>query len=194
MRVRRPLSVRSKLLASVALVGLLLAGVGAVVQSAFTSTVRNSGNSFEAGTIKLSGNVDRESALFDLANLAPGQGATRCIEVSYASTADAAASVRLYGETTGELAPHLRVAVERGEFAGDAPGEGSCAGFAARGMWYAGLLSEFPTSYADALEDQNHVWNDGDSAAYRIRVELVGGDEAQGKSATHELTFEARTE
>src|SRR3712207_6035689 len=107
MRVRRPLSVRSKLVASVALVGLLLAGVAAVVQSAFTSTVRNPGNTFDAGSIALSGSVDRSTAMFDLDGLKPGATASRCIKVSYTSTGSLSSTVRLYGATTGALAPHL---------------------------------------------------------------------------------------
>src|SRR3712207_368359 len=111
MRVRRPLSVRSKLLASAALVGLLLAGVAAVVQSAFTSTVRNSGNTFEAGSISLSGSVDRSTALFDLSGVRPGPVASRCIKVSYRSEGGLASALRIHGTTTGALAPHLRMKI-----------------------------------------------------------------------------------
>src|SRR5688572_10266497 len=103
MRVSRPLSVRSKLLASAALVGLLLAGVAAVVQSAFTSTVRNSGNTFEAGSIELSGSVDSSTALFDLSGIKPGPVASRCIRVSYASDGGLASAVKIHGTTTGTL-------------------------------------------------------------------------------------------
>jgi hypothetical protein len=195
MRVRRPLSVRSKLLASAALVGLLLAAVGAVVQSAFTSTVRNSGNSFAAGSIALSGSVDRASALFDLQGLQPGPVATRCIKVSYAASGGLASTVRLYGQTSGALAEHLNVKIDRGTFSGATPPGGACTGFVAGSgaPLYQGTLAAFPASYAAGVADTDGAWTSGESAVYRIDVNLADTDEAQGDTATHELVFEARS-
>jgi hypothetical protein len=194
MRVRRPLSVRSKLLASAALVGLLLAGVAAVVQSAFTSTVSNSGNTFAAGSIQLTGSVDRGSALFDLSGLKPGAGASRCVKVSYGSSGGLASTVRLYGPTTGALAPHLDVTVTRGSFPGAPPADGACTGFVPNGQaaLFDGPLSAYPDDYARGLVDTDLAWTNGESAVYRIDVELADSDAAQGGSATHEFVFEAR--
>jgi hypothetical protein len=189
------MSIRSKLLASVAVVGLLLAAVAAVVQSAFTSTVRNEGNSFEAGSIALTGSVDRASAFFDLAGMKPGDGASRCIKVSYGSTGGLDATVRLYGATSGALAQHLRTKVVRGTFPGDPPANGSCTGFtpAAGPALFDDTLAAYPDTYEDALVDPDTAWSDGDSAVYRIDVELADSDDAQGASASHEFVFEART-
>ena len=193
MRVRRPMPVRSKLLASVALVGLLLAAVGAVVQSAFTSTVSNSGNTFEAGTIELTGSVDRESALFDLAGLKPGDGASRCVKVAYGSSGGLASTVRLYGATTGALAPHLDVRVTRGSFPGAPPAGGACTGFVGAGdALFDGRLSDYPDGYTSGVVDPDTAWTDGDSAVYRIDVGLADSDDAQGAAASHEFVFEAR--
>ncbi|HEV3002747.1 MAG TPA: hypothetical protein VGW75_18565 [Solirubrobacteraceae bacterium] len=194
MRARRPLSARSKLLASAALVGLLLAAVAAVVQSAFTSTVRNPGNTFEAGTIALSGSVDRGSALFDLRGLKPGPVASRCIKVAYASSGGLASTVRLYGATTGPLGQHLNVRITRGAFPGPAPAGGLCTGFTASSATplYAGALAALPASYAAGVVDPDASWTDGDSAVYRIDVDLADSDDAQGDAATTELVFEAR--
>ena len=194
MRARRPLPVRTKLLASVALVGLLLAAVGAVVQSAFTSTVTNSGNTFEAGSIALTGSVDRGSALFDLEGLKPGSTASRCIAVSYGSSGGLASTVRLYGATTGALAPHLNVKVVRGAFAGAAPAGGACTGFVAGGgaALFDGALSDYPDDYAGGVHDSDASWTDGESAVYRVDVELADSDDAQGAAASHEFVFEAR--
>jgi hypothetical protein len=194
MRVRRPLSVHSKLLASVALVGLLLAAVGAVVQSAFTSTVSNSGNTFAAGSIELTGSVDRASALFDLDGLKPGSAASRCIRVAYESSGGLASTVRLYGATTGALAPHLKVRVVRGSFSGAPPAGGACTGFTATpgAALFDGALSDYPDDYAAGLADPDPSWADGESAVYRIDVELADSDDAQGAAATHEFVFEAR--
>ena len=195
MRVRRPLSIRSKLVASVALVGLLLAAVGAVVQSAFTSTVRNSGNTFQAGDIELSGSVDRASALFDLSGLKPGAGASRCIAVAYAADGGLASTVRLYGATTGNLAPHLKLKVVRGSYPpGAPPAPGSCTGFTAASAppLFDGTLAGYPDDYGSALVDPDGAWTSGEIAVYRIDVELADTDAAQGTSSTHEFVFEAR--
>ena len=195
MRVRRPLSVRSKLLASAALVGLLLAGVGAVVQSAFTSTVSSSGNTFEAGSIELTGSIDRGSALFDLDGLKPGSSASRCVEVTYASSGGLASTVRLYGATTGTLAPHLDVRVTRGTFPGAPPAGGACTGFVPAGdALFDARLSDYPDDYAGGLTDPDSAWTDGESAVYRVDVELADSDDAQGASAAHEFVFEARND
>lgn len=195
MRARRPVSVRSKLLASVALVGLLLAGVGAVVQSAFTSTVSSSGNTFDAGSIELTGSVDRGAALFDLDGLKPGSSASRCVKVTYASSGGLASTVRLYGAATGALAPHLDVQVTRGGFPGVTPAGGACTGFVAAGApLFDAPLSDYPDDYAGGLADPDSAWTDGESAVYRIDVELVDSDDAQGASATHGFVFEARND
>lgn len=196
MRVRRPLSVRSKLLASAALVGLLLAAVGAVVHSSFTSTVRNDGNTFQAGTIELSGSVDRATALFDLEDLTPGPVHERCIEVSYAASGDIASSVSIYGESGGALADHLDVVVSRGRFDGEPPADGSCAGFVAdegRPL-FLGTLASFPSAWEGSIVDPGGAWTNGDSAAYKISVRLDANDAAQGQTASHSLTFEARSQ
>jgi hypothetical protein len=194
MSARRPLPVRSKLLASVAVVALLLAAVAAVVQSAFTSTVRNPGNRFEAGSITLTGSVDQASALFDLHGLKPGAAASRCIKVTYASTGALAASLKLHGTTTGTLGPYLKLKVSRGSFPGAPPAGGACTGFAAAPATplYDGVLASFPSSYATGLADTDGAWTDGESAVYKIDVELADDDAAQGRSATHEFVFEAR--
>ena len=194
MRAHRPASVRSKLLASVALVGLLLAGVAAVVQSAFTSTVRNSGNTFEAGSITLSGSVDRASALFDLSGLKPGPAGSRCIKVSYSSEGGLASTLRIHGTTTGALAPHLRMTITRGAFTGPLPAGGACTGFSATGApLYDGSLASLPGAWSTGVTDGEPSWTSGESAVFRIDVALADADEAQGKSASHELVFEART-
>jgi hypothetical protein len=194
MRVRRPMSVRSKLLASVALVGLLLAGVAAVVQSAFTSTLRNSGNTFEAGSITLSGSVDRSTALFDLTGVKPGPVASRCIKVTYASKGGLASTVKIHGTTTGALGPHLRMKITRGNFPGAPPAGGSCTGFTpSSGIpLYDGTLTNLPASWTSGVLDTDVNWTDGEAAVYRIDVDLADNDDAQGATATHELVFEAR--
>jgi hypothetical protein len=186
-------SSRSKLLASVAIVGLLLAAVAAVVQSAFTSTVRNEGNSFEAGSITLTGNVS-QSALFDLSGMKPGAGESRCIKVTYDGTGDLTSTVRIHGATTGDLAEHLKVKVTRGSFPGAPPAGAACTGFSPSGEdLYDGTLAAFPDDWTSGVADTDTSWTSGESAVYRIDVELADSDDAQGGSADHEFVFEART-
>jgi hypothetical protein len=188
------MSVRTKLLASAALVGLLLAGVAAVVQSAFTSTVRNQGNTFEAGSISLTGSVPTGSAMFDLHGLKPGSTATRCIRVSYASTSGLSSTVRLYGTTSGALAQHLKMKVTRGAFTGAPPAGTACTGFtnSPANPIFDGTLATFPTSWAAGVLDFNPNWTHGDTAVYKVDIELADADAAQGTTATHELIVEAR--
>lgn len=195
MRVRRPLSVRSKLLASAALVGLLLAGVAAVVQSAFTSAYRNPGNTFAAGSITLSGSVDRATALFNLSGIKPGPVASRCVKVTYRADGGLQSTLKVHGTTTGPLGQYLRMKITRGSFSGSVPAGGACTGFLPSSAipMYDGALTSLPTSWTNGVTDVHPTWTDGDDAVYRIDVELSDRDEAQGTSATHELVFEART-
>lgn len=195
MRVRRPLPVRTKLLASAALVGLLLAGVAAVVQSAFTSTYRNSGNTFQAGSIALSGSVDRASALFNLTGMKPGPVTSRCIKVTYDSEGGLASTLKIHGSSTGTLGQYLRLRITRGSFPGAPPAGAACTGFAPSSAipMYDGTLPQLPTSWNSGLTDSDPNWTDGEDAVYRIDVELTDRDEAQGATGTHELVFEART-
>lgn len=194
MRARRPLSVRSRLLASVALVGLLLAAVSAVVHSAFTSTVRSADNTFEAGTITLSGSHDAGSALFSLSGLKPGPVASRCVNVSYASTGGLDSTVKFYGVSHGGLEDRLVATIARGTFTGPPPAGGGCAGFVADpgDPLFLAPLSLLPSNYAGGIVDPDPSWTDGDTAAYRIDVELADSDDAQGGSTTHELIFQAQ--
>ena len=195
MPARRPLSVRSKLLASAALVGLLLAAVGAVVQSAFTSTVRNPDNTFQAGHIDLSANIGAQPALFELRGLRPGSQASKCVRLTYAASGGLASVVKLWGRNAGALARHLQVKVTRGAFPGAPPDNFACTGFAASpaAPLYDDTLASFPTSYAGGIVDPDPAWTSGETAVYRIDVALADVDEAQGASATHEFVFEART-
>lgn len=196
------MSVRSKLLVSAAVVGLLAAAVAAVVHSSFTSTARNTGNTFEAGSIALADD-DAEQVLFDLHGLKPGTPiAPKCLTVSFASTGSLTSAVRLYGATTGALADDLDVTLTRGSFPDGKPAGNACTGFAAdsadhagkgAGVLFAGTLDAYPDSWAAGIADPRTTWHAGDAASYRIDVALADTDEAQGATATHAFAFEART-
>ena len=187
------MSLRTKLLATIAVLGLLLTAVAAVVHSSFTATAGNEGNTFEAGSISLTDN-DGAKVLFDVDGLEPASPpVVRCIEVGYASKGELTAKVRLYGETSGALAEHLRLKVVRGMWAGPRPAAGSCGdAFVPQEALFDGTLATFPRAWQDGIQDP-HTWEDGDRLFYRLEASLANTDAAQGKSATQAFTFEART-
>ena len=184
---------RTKLISTVAVLGVLAAALTAVVHSSFTATAKNEGNTFETGSIALSDN-DSEKVLFDLDGLEPASApARKCVRVAYGSTGALKSTVRLFGTTTGALADHLRVKVTRGSFSGTAPTENGCSGFAASSVLFNGSLTAYPDRWEDGIRDPDATWEAGDAAVYEIEVSLADTDEAQGKSATHAFAFEART-
>ena len=197
------MTTRSKLVATAAVLGLLAAGLAAVVHSAFTSTVRNDGNTFQAGSISLTGD-DQAKVLWDVSGLKPAsQIDRRCVTLNYGSSGDLGSAVRLYGETAGALAKYLRLKVTRGSFGvGTAPGGGACTGFGAdaadyagpgAGVLFEGTLDTYPQRWEDGLADPRASWSAGDRASYQLEVSVLDSDDAQGKSATQAFAFEARS-
>ena len=187
------MSVRTKLLSTIAVLAVLAAAVSAVVHSSFTATARNDGNTFETGSVALSDN-DSEKVLFDLDGLEPASPpARKCVRVAYGSTGGLKSSVRLFGTTSGALAEHLRVKVTRGSFSGAAPDGNGCTGFTAGGVLFDDSLAAYPDRWDDGIRDPDASWEAGDAAVYEIAVSLADTDDAQSKSASHAFTFEART-
>lgn len=188
------MSLRTKLLATVAVLGCLAAAVAAVVHSSFTATARSDGSEFRAGSISLTGD-DSGRVLFDLDGLEPGRAPERrCVTVSYGATGDLASTVRLYGATSGALAEHLRLKVLRGRFDGPAPSDGRCTGLSAETTTlFDGTLAAYPDSWASGIVDPNPAWRAGDRQTYAFEVSLADTDAAQGKAATQAFAFEART-
>lgn len=188
------------LLATVVVVGLLIATVGAAVFSAYTSVSTNEGNTFTAGTIALTDN-DSGSALFNVSGFTPGDSFVRCIRVDYASTGGVQSGLKLFGATGGTgLANYLDVRIRRGTM--PAPGaSGDCTGFTPDLMDYEGdgagvfvntQLDQFPTSYASGIDDPVTSWANGDSAVYEITLSVQNDNAAQGLAATQDFSFEAR--
>jgi hypothetical protein len=146
---------------------------------------------------------DAGSALYAVANAAPGQGVERCIRVSYAGGAPA--EVRLYTTTAavGALAPYLDLVVTPGTLpAGGAPG---CAGFApVASPMFAGTLSGFAAGHWDwegglTAPTGAARWSPGDTVAFRVALTLADDGAANGGSAgplsarAHGYVWEART-
>lgn len=186
------MSLRTKALATVAVLGLLATAVAAVVHSSFTATAGSSSNSFESGSISLSDD-DSEKVLFKVEGLEPASPPTsRCLKVTYGSTGGLESRVRLFGETSGALADHLKLRVSRGSFEGSAPAGNGCSGFVASDALFDGTLAEYPDSWSAGIVDPD-TWSAGDAAVYRFEVSLADSDAAQGKSASQSFAFEART-
>ncbi|MDO9354210.1 MAG: hypothetical protein Q7T55_10970, partial [Solirubrobacteraceae bacterium] len=188
------------LLATVVVVGLLIAAVGAAVFSAYTSVAGNEDNRFTAGTIKLTDN-DAGNALFEVNGFTPGDSFIRCIRVGYESTGGVRSDVKLYGASGGDgLADYLDVRVRRGTMPAVGT-SGDCTGFTPDATDYNGdgdgvivdsALSIFPADYASGIADPVAEWDDGDAAVYEITLTVQNDNAAQGLSATQDFSFEAR--
>lgn len=189
------------LLATVVIVGLLIAAVGAAVYSAYTSVTSNQGNSFTAGSISLSDN-DAGSALFTVQGFTPGDSFVKCIEVDYSSTGGVQSNVKLYGSTGGSgLDRYLDLRIRRGTMPMTGS-SGDCTGFTAdatdydgngSGVIYDSTLEAFGDDYASGTLDPAAAWNDGDKVVYEITLTVQNDNAAQGLGATQSFAFEART-
>jgi hypothetical protein len=189
------------------LVTLLVLGVagvlaGAGVYPAFSSSATNPGNSFAAGSVTLTDN-DSGGALMSFSNAVPGDSASGCIRVSYSGSLNA--GVRLYGSSSGTLAPYLTLTVTRGT--DPAPSFPSCAGFTAdatdyigagSGVIYSGALTAYPGSYASGIVDpipgSPETWTSPEAHVYRFVVTLQNDPAARNKSGGASFTWEARNQ
>lgn len=188
------------LLATVVVVGLLIATVGAAVFSAYTSVSSNEGNTFTAGTIALTDN-DSGSALFSVNGFTPGDSFVRCIRLDYASTGGVQSGIKLFGNTGGTgLADYLDLRIRRGTMPAPGP-PADCTGFApdvadyegnGAGVFVDTALTQFPSTYAGGVQDPVGAWSDGDSAVYEITLTVQNDNAAQGLAATQDFSFEAR--
>jgi hypothetical protein len=188
------------LLATVVVVGLLIATVGAAVFSAYTSVASNDGNQFTAGTIKLTDN-DAGSALFNVQGFTPGDSFVKCIRVDYASTGGVQSNLKLYGTTAGTgLADYLDIKIRRGTQPPTST-SGDCTGFQPDPVDYNGdgdgvfvdtTLDQYPQSYAAGVDDPVGSWSNGTSAVYEITLTVQNDNAAQGLAATQDFAFEAR--
>lgn len=178
---------------------------GAAAWAAFVATTESAGNLFSSGTVALSDN-DGGTALLSLTGARPGDFDSGCITVNY--TGSLAASVRLYGSTTGTgLDEYLNLTITRGSFSGSPPAFDDCTGFTAdgtdyiglgSGVIYSGTLRDFPDTYAaglvDPLPGAPESWTSGEAHTYKFRVSLQDNPLAQAKDAAQTFTWEARND
>lgn len=196
------MSNRTKILRTLAVLGVLACIAGAGVFSAFSSQTDNPGNVVTAGTVALADN-DASSALYALTAAKPGDSQTSCIKVTYTGSLNS--SVRIYTPSTiGELGPNVSLKIEPGTQA--SPTFPSCTGFTpdSGGALFEGTLSSFAAeknSYANGIADNPGTvatkWVTNDSVVYRVTATLSASapDSAQGKTTgTHIIRWEAQNQ
>ncbi|GAB2604493.1 hypothetical protein Aab01nite_78180 [Paractinoplanes abujensis] len=177
----------------VAVLGAITASavVWQATDAALSNDVVIPGNTWTSGAVTLTDN-DAGRALFDSADLAPGAGTPRCIEVTY--TGDVAAEVRLsltgldeHGQNLGSL---LRMRIDLGSGSScAAPGTWTTVGdatlrtLAGNAGWVNGLGPGRwqPTGRSAATRP------------YRFTPVLADDDSAQGGRAGFGFVWEARS-
>jgi len=94
-------------------------------------------------------------------------------------------TVRMYGDVTGALAPHLWITIVRGT-----GGTGSWVADPGPPL-FGGTLASLPGRWSSGL-DGGSTWQAGERHAYRIEVTLMGHRSAQGSAAGATFLWEAR--
>jgi hypothetical protein len=178
---------------------------GGATYAAYRATTNNSGNTIEAGSVKLDDN-DGGSATVSFSTGYPGHTDTGCVKVTY--TGSLASAVRMYGTTTGSgLDQYLDLKITRGSYSPSDPGFRSCTNFnadatnyigAGAGVVYNGTLQAYADTYAAGLVDPTsgspESWTNNESHVYKIQVTLQNNNAAANKSATQVFTWEARNQ
>lgn len=188
-------TLRGRIAISVAALAVLTAVMGVAVFSGFSSTKASAPSKIAAGTVVLATNGTGAN-LFEVPAMAPGETATKCVEVTYSGTLNA--QVQMYAEQTGAIGGYLNAKVIRGTFPGAAPAANACTGFtpdATGSGLFSGLLSTFNTS-SSPLIDPLTKWTAGTHHVYEVSVELPSNapNEAQGAEGTATFTWQAEND
>lgn len=190
-----------RVLATLLVLSLMGAVTGGTTLSALASDTDNAGNTFAAGSVNIADNDGGGSSpLYNLTGKEPGQGAQRCIKVTYGGTLNG--EVRLYTDSAlGALGPYTDITITPGTQSGS-PAFASCAGFTPDpgGNLFSGTLSGFRTAHsdwatglADAGPGNATSWTPGDSVVYRYRVTVADDDAAVNKTTgTHRFVWEGQ--
>ena len=180
------MSNRTKILRTLAVLGVLACIAGAGVFSAFSSQTDNPGNVVTAGTVTLADN-DAGSALYSLTAAKPGDSQQSCIK-----------------GTIGELGPNVTLKIEPGTQT--TPSFPSCIGFTpdSGGALFEGTLSAFASehnSFATGIVDYPGTsatkWVTNDAVIYRVTATLSASapESAQGKTTgSHIIRWEAQNQ
>ncbi len=157
-------------------------------QAAFSDTTDNTTNSFATGSVIITDD-DTGSALFNATAMTPGVPVVECITVTYSGTL-VPADIRMYGTSSGALAPYLDTTIE----IGTGGAYGNCTGFTPSSTLYSGTLTNYSTTHTN--------WATGLAAftaatnptirTLRFTVDVQNNPAAQSQSATADFTFEAQ--
>jgi hypothetical protein len=181
----------------------ILASAGMVWQSsyaAFSGTTANGGNSFTAGTVKLTDSANG-TAMVSIGGLKPGSTGTSCIKLTYGG--NLAAATKLYiapgdlttSTTPNNLAQYLTLSVDEGT--GSLAG---CGDFVASGSDYNATsstaqtlttFSQTATNFANGVGSWMPAAN-GATKTYRFTWTVQDNNAAQGLNAQVNFTWEAQ--
>jgi hypothetical protein len=175
-----------------------------VSYSAFNATTNNSGNKWTAGTLQLTNDAGA-TALFNAANISPGDAGTKCITVS--STATTASRLKLYATDynrgTKKLGDRINLTITGGSFPGAVPINGECLDFIPGAIVVPSTTSL--TTFSAASKDyatgaDSFLLPAGKSRSYKIDWTFVSAGTSvddnpyQGDSAAIGFTWEAQPE
>ena len=192
-----------KVLATLLVLTLMGAVTGGATLSALASETENAGNTFAAGSVAITDNDGGPSnPLYNLSALEPGQGAERCIKVTYNGTLNG--TVRLYTDSTiGSLGTQANLTITPGTQSGS-PAFPSCAGFTpdSGGNLFNGTLAGFRTAHnnwatglADAGPGNATSWTAGNTVVYRYRITVTDDDTVVNKSSgAHRFVWEGQNQ
>ena len=173
--------------------GLLIAGVaaglaGQATFAAFSHSTEASNNVVAAGTVDLVDDDGGSSALLTLNNASSGDSTSGCILVTYRGSLPA--RVRLYGQSTGTLPPHLILTVTRGTGSGTgcggwAPDATNCNGDGP-GVIFKGRLDTFPGTWGTGIVDPKPAspatWTTDEAHVYRFTLQVDPDGSGQGQT------------
>lgn len=157
-------------------------------QAAFSDTTDNTTNTFSTGTVVITDD-DAGSALFTASAMTAGTPVVDCIALTYSGTLTPA-DIRMYGTSSGALAPYLDTTIE----VGTGGSFGDCTGFTPTSTIYTGTLTNFSTTHtnwATGLATFTAATNPT-SRTLRLTVDVQNDPSAQGQSATADFTWEAQ--
>lgn len=185
------LAMAARIVAVVGTFALMSALVISTSQATFSDPTDSSTNAFTAGTIDLIDD-DSGSALFNVANMEPGQTEVDCIRVTYQGNIPDPSRVSVYsgGYTdSGDFATYLNLTIEEGTNGT----YGDCTGFTSvNTIESGGTLAAFDSAHTNYANGAG-VWDPSSTPAsmtYRITVELDGTapNAEQGESVS-DLVF-----
>jgi hypothetical protein len=191
---------KRQIFASIVVVAIAALLVGTATFAAFSGTTSNGSNDYDAGTVRITDN-DAGGAMISFTDASSGQSQSGCIMTTYEGSLPA--NVRLYGSTTGDIAPYLNLTVTRGT--DNSPAFPTCGGSftpdatnyigQGNGVIYQGTLAAYPGSYAAGVVDAPgalETWTTGETHAYKFTVTMANDPAGQGTSGTATFTWEAR--